>query len=288
MNQHPASWAWEQNVKGLSKLVLLGLADYSGTKNKAAWPSFETLAKKCGISRSTIVRAIKDLVKAGLVTKENRPNSSNLYHLNLKYLSDTEEAHSDTSTVSEEHHGGITETPKPIKNQSVTNQLTKEGEWGVEETKAKKVELPKALNTSAFKAAWSSYLQYLREIKKPPPTPSSVKQKWAEMAKWGHDQAINAIEQTIGNGWKGIFEPNASSSKPRAEGAPRPEKSSAKKSAWELKQQIDAINVRLDELRLHRAEVAGGNYVWDNPTLQSEFRLLCMKRKGLNTQLIEQ
>ena len=277
-------------MKGLSKLVLLGLADYSGTKNKAAFPSFETLAKKCGISRSTIVRAIKDLVKAGLVTKENRPNSSNLYHLNLKYLSDTEEAHSDTSTVSEEHHGGITETPKPIKNQSVTNQLTKEEEWGVEETKAKKVELPKALNTSAFKAAWSSYLQYLREIKKPPPTPSSVKQKWAEMAKWGHDQAIEAIRQTIRNGWKGIFEPKASPSKPRAEGAQQPEeKSSAKpRSTWEIKQQIDAINVRLDELRLHRAEVAGGSYVWDDPKFQSEFKLLCMKRKGLNNQLIQQ
>ena len=130
MNQHPASWAWEQNVKGLSKLVLLGLADYSGTKNKAAFPSNETLAKKCGISRSTVIRAIKDLVKAGLVTKEKRPNSSNFYHLNLKYLSDTEEVHSDTSIVSEEHLGGITETPKPIKNQSVTNQLTKEREWG--------------------------------------------------------------------------------------------------------------------------------------------------------------
>jgi len=286
LNQHPASWAWEQNVKGFSKFVLLGLADYCGTKNKAAFPSIETLAKKCGISRSTVIRAIKDLVKAGLVTKEKRPNSSNLYHLNVKYLSDTEEAHSDTSIVSEEHLGGITETPKPIKNQSVTNQLTKEGEWGVEETKAKKVELPKALNTSAFKAAWSSYLQYLREIKKPPPTPSSVKQKWAEMAKWGHDQAIKAIEQTIGNGWKGIFEPNASPSKPRAEGAPQPAKSSAKKSAWELKQQLEAIDERMNELKKHLSEVAGGECIWTNEEARSEYRDLAKRRKAINQMRI--
>ncbi len=156
----------------------------------------------------------------------------------------------------------------------------------MEETKAKKVELPEALNTKAFEAAWSSYLQYLRESKKPPPAPSSVKENWAEMEKWGHDKAIEAIRQTIRNGWKGIFPPKSVSWKPRAEGAPQPDKSSAQKSPWELKQQLEAIEERMNELKKRRAEVAGGDYVWDNQESRREFYELCKKRKTINAQRI--
>ena len=41
----------------------------------------------------------------------------------------------------------------------------------------------------------------------------------AEMAGWGHDDAIGAIQKTIGNGWQSIYPPKSFSSKPRAEGA---------------------------------------------------------------------
>ena len=312
MNQHPATWAWAQDLKGHVKLILLALADHSGESWGAAFPSMESLAKKAGISRATVIRCIKELTKAKYIIKEKRPNTSNKYHLNrerdsdietntelktptqkplsssnVKCQPDTKEYQSDAPVASKRYSDGITETPKPISNQSVTNQLTKEVEWEVEETKAKKVELPEALNTSAFKAAWSSYLQYLRESKKPPPAPSSVKENWAEMAKWGHDKAIEAIRQTIRNGWKGIFEPKASPSKPRAEGAPQPDKSSAKPlSTWEITKKIEAIGNRQKELLKRRAEVAGGDYVWDSPQIKAEYYELVDKKKQLNRELI--
>ena len=290
MNQHPTTWAYDQEVRGFTKFVLCTLADYAGMKNKPPFPSYETLAAKCGISRSSVIRALSELEKAKLVTKEKRFNKSNIYHLNMGSHSDTGESHVDTTEVPHRDSGGITQTPKPTINHSTTNQLTKEEEWGVKETKAKKVELPEVLNTSAFEAAWSSYLQYLGEIKKPPLAPSTVKEKWAEMAKWGHDTAIEAIRQTIGNGWKNIFPPKSIPSKPRAEGAPQPKESSAQKprSTWDIKQQIEAIDDRLSELRKHRGECAGGDYVWDSPTFKDQYRALFSKRKQLNAQLINQ
>jgi len=314
LNQHPATWAWAQDLKGHVKLILLALADHSGGNWSVVFPSMETLAKKAGISRATVIRCIKELTESKYIIKEKRPNSSNKYHLNRERDSnieantelqsspeeplsssnvgcqaDAKGSQTNTSVVSNRDSGGITQTPKPTINHSTTNQLTKEEEWGVKETKAKKVELPEVLNTSAFEAAWSSYLQYLGEIKKPPLAPSTVKEKWAEMAKWGHDTAIEAIRQTIGNGWKNIFAPKSFSSKPRAEGAPQPKESSAKpRSTWDIKQQIEAIDDRLNELRKHRAEVAGGDYVWDSPTFKDQYRALFSKRKQLNAQLINQ
>ena len=88
MNQHPTTWAWAQDLKGLSKLVLLGLADYFGTKSKAAFPSFETLADKCDISRTSVYNAIKDLKLAVLIRvtqrREDDRQLSNLYTLLTK------------------------------------------------------------------------------------------------------------------------------------------------------------------------------------------------------------
>jgi len=67
------------------------------------------------------------------------------------------------------------------------------------------VPLPEELNTDAFKSAWSEYEQYRRERKMAKLKPRSVASKYKELAEYGHDEAIAAIERTIANGWAGIF-----------------------------------------------------------------------------------
>lgn len=54
--------------------------------NSQCFPSIATISRELKLSRSTVKRAIADLVKAGLVTKEQRyrqngANSSTLYTL---------------------------------------------------------------------------------------------------------------------------------------------------------------------------------------------------------------
>lgn len=62
---------WSLNVDGLSsrqRLVLIFLADFANDKKGYAWPSIGTLARRTGLSQSTVKRAIRDLEDAELVT----------------------------------------------------------------------------------------------------------------------------------------------------------------------------------------------------------------------------
>ena len=66
-------------------MVYIYLKDRSGRKGQC-WPGIKTIAAELGLSRSTVKRALDDLSRAGLITKENRWRengslTSNLYRL---------------------------------------------------------------------------------------------------------------------------------------------------------------------------------------------------------------
>jgi hypothetical protein len=76
--------------------------------------------------------------------------------------------------------------------------------------------IPETLQTPAFEAAWGRWLEYRREIRKPV-TPTMAASQLRQMEKWGESHAIATIEHTIGRGWWGLREPEAS----RGQGPPR-------------------------------------------------------------------
>lgn len=61
-----------------AKLVHAYLLDRQGVNDKA-WPSHQTIAEACGMSRSAAQRAVKLLVKTGLVSTETRTGQSCFY-----------------------------------------------------------------------------------------------------------------------------------------------------------------------------------------------------------------
>ncbi len=84
---HAMSWAWKQDLKAPEKLVLLALADHSDDKGKC-WPGMTGIAKKCGLSRRSVIDVIKRLEQAKLIKVKKRKrddgsNSSNLYVLDF-------------------------------------------------------------------------------------------------------------------------------------------------------------------------------------------------------------
>jgi hypothetical protein len=68
---------------------------------------------------------------------------------------------------------------------------------------------PPPLDTDAFRAAWADWMAYRQERRLRTLLPRSVSEKLAEMAAWGEPAAIAAVRQSIGNGWQGIFPPDA-------------------------------------------------------------------------------
>jgi len=65
--------------------------------------------------------------------------------------------------------------------------------------------IPPELDTPAFKESWNEFLQHRKE-KKIPMTPTATKNMFRKFSAWGVDNAIQAIDTAISNGWTGVFE----------------------------------------------------------------------------------
>ncbi|HYB97554.1 MAG TPA: hypothetical protein VEC57_00275 [Candidatus Limnocylindrales bacterium] len=111
------------------------------------------------------------------------------------------------------HLSAHTEDESETENETETN-------LGIEPVP--EVPMPNCLLTEAFKAKWAEYVAHRRASHFKPLKPASVAKQWAKLAEWGHDRAIEAIDQTIRNGWQGLFEPKAVSGHATAP-APRPD-----------------------------------------------------------------
>jgi|694.fasta_scaffold109754_2 hypothetical protein len=61
-------------------------------------------------------------------------------------------------------------------------------------------------NPQDFYRAWATWIAHRQEIKKPI-TPTSAQQQLKQMADWGMDRSIAAMEYTIRKGWQGLQEP---------------------------------------------------------------------------------
>jgi len=77
--------------------------------------------------------------------------------------------------------------------------------------------IPAALDTSGFRAAWEDWQTHRREIGHRL-TPTAAGRQLAKLAGWGVEQAIASIEQSIGHGWQGLFEPKGNGNPPAGRG----------------------------------------------------------------------
>lgn len=68
-------------------------------------------------------------------------------------------------------------------------------------------EFPETLNTEEFKTTWSEWVQFRKETKKAL-TPSTVSKQLAKLEAWGSAKAVQSIENSISNGWQGLFDPD--------------------------------------------------------------------------------
>ena len=297
-----AFWEVPADLSPRARLVLLAMADYANEENQC-WPAYDKLQQKCGFARATVAKALTELIECGLIERVRRRADdvqiSNLYTLKMSKKPREELSSHPSSTLSSHPSStlsshGYTVTQRQNPN---TKPKSKEGETAEEtseETSEAEVEFPAELNTPEFQTQWKAYEAYRRENRFRPLKPSSVKAKLKEMSDWGHAQALQAINDTIANGWQGIFPPKTPPNTPpqfppfaaRAPRAPTTQEEVPRKTPWQIKTQIDAIDARRKELERHRAEAAGGEVIWDNQTARKEYYELRDKRKKLNEELI--
>ena len=92
-------------------------------------------------------------------------------------------------------------------------------------------QIPAALNTPEFLAAWTSWQQHRRELKKPL-TPTATQQQMAKLREWGPAQAIIALNNSIASGWTSLYLPSAPSKPPPVAAPPPKPRQGPPEPAW--------------------------------------------------------
>lgn len=198
---------WKKAPFGEAKLlVLLALADWCNDQG-VCWPSMEALGKKARIERRSARRIVHQLELAGYLEIETGTTGAkqNKYHLNLGKLENSE---------------GRTQSPPSVAQEDTESHRVPPRSAG-EDTESKKGRTPESPDPSLepsvdppreppyksaeFLEALNDWEQHKKEIRDPL-KPTGRKMLYKKLAGLGEQQAIAAIEHSIANGWKGIYE----------------------------------------------------------------------------------
>ena len=104
------------------------------------------------------------------------------------------------------------EKKSDIRTKSVPNQepITKKTYINKKKVADAPLVFPPCLTNHNFKQVWNAYLEYRKASKMRTLQTNSQQLLLQQMALWGSDGAIQALNTTISNGWTGVFEPKAS------------------------------------------------------------------------------
>ena len=154
------------------KLILIALADIAN-EHRQCWPSHEYLAQVAECSRSSVIRQLKELEKAGLITMVQRTEKnlkqSNIYTL----LPNVSERHND---VSERHRGSVTVTHNTL------------------------IDTNKHICSN-----WEDWVTHRKQLKKPL-TKLAMERQIKFLEGFDEPTRVKIIEQSIFKGWTGLFE----------------------------------------------------------------------------------
>lgn len=224
--------AWETQLPHMEKLVLLALADNANDAGDC-WPSINALATKCSLSRRSVLRTISGLQGGGHLTRRAEKGKVSAYRVHpcLLVTSVTQtpvtNSHQCQIDTSDRHDTDpcllVTSpplspppyNPPPLKPPSENrHEPPTRARARVRTVKAKAAsEEPPPSNLNV--EAWHRWEQYRRETRKPI-KPASVLAAQRKLAGYGADQGA-VVEQSIANGWQGLFDVKASQAAGTAE-----------------------------------------------------------------------
>lgn len=191
----------------LTRLIYVALATYADATTGECWPSQQTIAADVGIQERAVRTHLKTLIAAGYVrvVRRRRQDSAVLQLTTLRPAPPCRSKTVKTGTVAhQDRHGddiktGTTVPPNRSKNRSKNNKG------------AVPVVIPENLDRPDFLERWALWIAHRAELaksdRKAKLTSVAIDRMLAKLAKWGPDRAVAAIDESVAQGWKGIFEP---------------------------------------------------------------------------------
>jgi hypothetical protein len=213
--------AWKTALPTSRKIVLLALCDNANDQGEC-YPSIPMIAGKCSLKERVVYECLRDLETGGFLKRDNRSGRSTIYRISnpciwrtpalnapLHHMQDTPAPDAPPPL----HH--MQDTPAPdapitINEPSIEPSLNHQGD-GSKATRAKKSGRESAPSAVALPdwlpaASWEALIEH-RKATKSAMTPQAQKlaiNKLDELRGQGNDPAA-VINQTILNGWKGLF-----------------------------------------------------------------------------------
>ena len=107
-------WIWKQEISATAKLVLFALNEHTNIGEHGDWrifPSQNRIAKMCGVTKPTVIKAMKELTEAEIITVAHQHDSNgrqlqNLYWLQAPKLIPEEGSNNFTPQLKNYTHGG--------------------------------------------------------------------------------------------------------------------------------------------------------------------------------------
>lgn len=156
------------------------------------------LSRHLGLSVRQLQNVIKELDDANLITRVEQDGRRVIR--TVEKIAITNALGGAVNCV-----GGVKKTARGGCNKLHTyNKEDNKGDKDTVQQQMWIVRLP--FGSEAFLSAWKSWVLYRKEMKKTL-TDSSVQAQCKEFVKWGEAGSIASIEQSIKNGWQGLFEP---------------------------------------------------------------------------------
>lgn len=196
----------------VEKAVLLALGDNANDAGEC-YPSLSSIARKSEASLATVKRALISLESKGHISRERRPNQSTVYRIHLAHseprLTQTLGSHRAVTRLtqslppgSQRAGGRLTVSPITIIEPSIEPSLNRQVARAARKASQPKCEEPPPSNLNV--EAWHRWAQYRQEIRRPI-KPASLAAAQRKLAGFGLDQGA-VVEQSIANGWQGLFE----------------------------------------------------------------------------------
>lgn len=119
-------YAWLDAVESsdlnhITKHVLHVLSRYFYRDDSTVFPTHETLSKKCGISKSSIIRAIKEAEDRGFIRKDKKWKMNVYVFVSMEETSGVTQTLDNAHQVSHRHLSGVTQTLDQVSHRHPNN-----------------------------------------------------------------------------------------------------------------------------------------------------------------------
>jgi hypothetical protein len=227
MSFQAMTWAVGQVLPARDKLVLLLLANYASSEDGSCYPSLDTLARQCGMARSTVKASLVSLAEGGLIEIHRREVDGvcmpNTYRLRLDAVPADRVVNQHPAGAVNSRPGrpiagrgsadsrpggrptagrGVGRQPAPNQSYEPINRNRSENQIPARERACAEIALPDWLHGET----WRAYLEHRRQARKPMTEHAQrlAIRRLDELRSEGHDPRA-VIEQSIMHGWQGLF-----------------------------------------------------------------------------------